>query len=160
MKSPRVLVLGGQGYVGSALTAYLRTAGLDSESIDVGWRGIPGSAPNRRRRYQSLSADELAEFGSIILLAGHSSVGACNQEPRKAFANNVAGFAQLVHKLRGQKLVFASSISVYVNTVARAAVESHLLPAPVSYYDLHKQMIEQYAALAYPNSYALRFGTV
>jgi nucleoside-diphosphate-sugar epimerase len=30
----------------------------------------------------------------------------------------------------------------------------------VSCYDFHKQTIERYAALTYPNSYALRFGTV
>ena len=40
------------------------------------------------------------------------------------------------------------------------ADESRELPAPVSYYDLHKQAIEHYARLAYGNAYALRFGSL
>src|SRR5262249_45203428 len=73
---------------------------------------------------------------------------------------NVAGFVDLVHKLRGQKLIFASSISVYVNSNNCLASENDPLPDAVSLYDLHKQMIERYAAIEYPNHYALRFGTV
>jgi nucleoside-diphosphate-sugar epimerase len=160
MKAIPVLLLGGQGYVGSALAVHLQRAGVPVRSVDLGLRGTPGRPFNECRPYQSLTADELAAFGSVVLLAGHSSVGACEQSPEEAFANNVAGFVDLVHKLRGQKLLFASSISVYVSTHGRAASESEPLPEPVCYYDLHKQLIERYATLAYPNSYALRFGTV
>jgi nucleoside-diphosphate-sugar epimerase len=69
-------------------------------------------------------------------------------------------FVDLVHKLHNQKLIFASSISVYVDTHGRQAKEIDPLPEPVSYYDFHKQTIERYAALAYPNSFAIRLGTV
>jgi nucleoside-diphosphate-sugar epimerase len=158
--APAVLILGGQGYIGSALTDYLQDAGLTVCSVDVAAVGGSGTVPNRRRRYQELTAEDLSEFGSVVVLAGHSSVAACDREPVASFANNVAGFVELVHKLRGQKLIYASSISVYINTGVRPAEESDTLPAPVSSYDLHKQTIERYAALAYPYSYGLRFGTV
>jgi nucleoside-diphosphate-sugar epimerase len=102
----------------------------------------------------------LSEFDSIILLAGHSSVPACDRFPTQSFFNNVSGFVDLIHKLRGQKLIFASSISIYVSSADYLAKECDPFPEAVSYYDLHKQMIERYATLAYPNSYALRFGTV
>jgi len=160
MTATPVLILGGQGYVGSALAGHLQRAGVPVRSVDLGLRGTPGPAPNECRPYQSLTADELGAFGSVVLLAGHSSVGACDCAPEEAFTNNVAGFVGLVHKLRGQQLLFASSISVYVRTHGRAAAEGEPLPEPVCYYDLHKQLIERYAALAYPSSYALRFGTV
>lgn len=159
MSHPAVLILGGQGYVGSAVAAHLMAAGFDVRSVDPGLRGTPGPAPNDPRRYQELTAGELATAGAVILLGGHSTVTACAQEPDDAFANNVAGFVGLVHKLRGQKLVYASSISVYVRT-DRAATEDDPVPEPVAVYDLHKQTIERYAKLAYPNIYGLRFGTV
>lgn len=154
-----VLLLGGQGYVGTALSAHLLATGFHVRSVDPGYRGMPGPALNDRRCYQDLSVEELDEFDTIILLAGHSTVGACVAEPAGAFANNVAGFVDLVHKLRGQRLIYASSISVYVRT-ADEADEGSPLPAPAAIYDFHKQEIERYARFAYPNSYGLRFGTV
>jgi nucleoside-diphosphate-sugar epimerase len=128
--------------------------------VDSGLRGNPGLVAGQQQRYQDLTAEFLRGFGSIIHLAGHNSVVACDRWPTEAFANNVAGFVDLVHKLSGQKLVFASSISIYVNTAGRQAAETDPLPDPVSFYDLHKQLIERYARVAYPNSYGLRFGTV
>jgi nucleoside-diphosphate-sugar epimerase len=160
MPSRPVLILGGQGYVGAALAAHLQQSGVSVQSIDLGLRGEPGPAPNVRRAYQELTAGELDAFDAVVLLAGHSSVSACDRAPAEAFANNVGGFVDLVHKLRGQKLVFASSISVFVDTGGRAAREGDPLPEAASFYDLHKQQVERYAALAYRNGYALRFGTV
>lgn len=153
-----VLILGAGGYVGSALAAYLRGRGWAVAGVDSGLR--PGADTQPPRDYRDLTADELAPFGGVVLLAGHSSVAACDRDPAGAFANNVCGFVDLVSRLRGQKLLFASSISVYVRTPGGPATEDTPLPAPVSHYDLHKQAIEHHARLAYPNSYALRFGTV
>lgn len=149
-----VLILGGQGYLGSRLAAWLGAAGVTARTMDVS----AGAA--LQGRYQDLSSAELAEYGSVILLAGHSSVPACDRDPVEAFSNNVSGFVDLVHKLRTQKLLFASSVSVYVDTRGRAAAETDPLPEPVSYYDLHKQTIEKYAAVAYGNWYALRLATL
>ena len=67
------------------------------------------------------SAEELADFDAIILLAGHSSVGSCEQALSESFANHVSGFVDLVHKLRGQNLLFASRISVDVRVVAEGS---------------------------------------
>ncbi len=160
MSSEPVLILGGQGYVGSALAAHLVAAGFDVRSVDLRVDASPGSAPNEPKRYQDLTADELAEFGTVVVLAGHSTVSACAADPVVAFANNVSGFVDLVHKLRGQKLIYASSISVFVRTPNRPGSEDDLLPEPAAAYDLHKQSIERYARFAYPASYGLRFGTV
>jgi nucleoside-diphosphate-sugar epimerase len=159
MRADAVLILGAGGYIGSALVRFLRGGqNFAVTGVDNGLR--PGPAPDLRRDYRDLTADDLAAFDSGVLMAGHSSVAACDRDPEAAFGNNVAGFVDLVHKLRGQKLIFASSASVYVRTNGRAAAEDEPLPEPVSYYDMHKRAIEQYAAVAYPNGYALRFGTV
>jgi nucleoside-diphosphate-sugar epimerase len=155
-----VLILGAGGYIGSALAAYLRGRGFAVTGIDNGLRNGPGTGPQPPRSFRSLTPDELAPFGGIVLLAGHSSVAACEREPQAAFANNVTAFVELLPKLRGQKLLFASSISIYVRTPAGPASERLPLPPPVSHYDLHKQVIEQYARIAYPNYFALRLGTL
>lgn len=160
MRSPAVLVLGGHGYIGSALVAHLESAGLIVQSVDLDRRGNPGAIAGEKKAYQDLAKDELEQFESVVLLAGHSSVADCDRWPANAFANNVSGFVELVHKLKDQKLIFASSISVYVNTDDRLAAEGEPLPEAVCLYDHHKQLIERYAALAYPHYYALRFGTV
>ena len=160
MKMAPVLILGGQGYIGSALGQYLQSVAVPVCSVDLCLRGSHGAVPNLCKPYQDLTSTELAEYGVIVLLAGHSSVAACDKSPAEAFANNVTGFVELVHKLSGQKLVYASSISVYVRTDGRLATEAERLPEPVSAYDLHKQTIERYAALAYPNGFGLRLGTV
>jgi nucleoside-diphosphate-sugar epimerase len=160
MSLPAVLVLGGHGYIGSALVTYLTDRGFPLQSVDLGLRGNPGRLPGLKAPYQELTARDLEAFDSVVLLAGHSSVAACDRSPVEAFGNNVAAFAGLVHKLKKQKLIYASSISIYIDTQGRLASEEDDLPEAVSYYDCHKQLIERYAEVAYPNSYGLRFGTV
>lgn len=160
MRSPSILILGGQGYVGSALTVHLRGAGFPVSVVDLGVRGTPLPLGNRRLAYQELTSQDLAAFDTVVLLAGHASVTACDRAPAEAFHNNVSAFTDLVHKLHGQQLIFASSISVYVDTHGFPASEEEPLAAPASYYDWHKQAIERYAQVAYPSAVALRFGTV
>jgi nucleoside-diphosphate-sugar epimerase len=154
------MILGSQGYVGSALVTSLAAAGVAVIGVDVGPPTGPGPDTWLRKPFQDLTAEELAACGSVVLVAGHSSVAACEGAPAEAFTNNVAGFVRLVEKLRGQKLVFASTVSVYVHTAGRLAREADPLPEPVCHYDFHKQTIERFARLAYRNSFALRFGTV
>jgi nucleoside-diphosphate-sugar epimerase len=160
MDSNAVLILGGNGYLGSALARHLRTQGLRVVALDNGHRDGPVEPLCQRRDFRDLTAAELKEFGGLVLLAGYSSVAACDSQPCAAFAGNVSAFVDFVHKLQGQKLIFASSSSIYIDTGGKLADESASLPAPVSYYDLHKQLIEHYARIAYPNHFALRFGTV
>jgi nucleoside-diphosphate-sugar epimerase len=160
MTAPAVLILGGQGYLGASVGAHLRRVAIPACLIDTRPPDGPAGGSWRCQRFQDLTAEELSAFDSVVLLAGHSSVAACDRSPAEAFANNVTAFVDLVHKLRGQKLIFASTISVYVDTGGRLATESDPLPDPVSYYDFHKQELERYARLAYPSSYALRLGTV
>src|SRR5262249_29835026 len=144
----------------SAVVAHLRSAGFAVTVVDSGPQG--GSSPaNLPCDYRDLSADELAAYCAVVLLAGHGSVVTCERDPPAAFANNVGGFVELVHKLRGQKFLFASTGSVYVQTGGRPAIEAAPLPPAACYYDLHKRQIEEYARLAYPGRhYALRLGTV
>ena len=124
MQPPAVLILGGQGYIGSALALHLEACGLTVQLCDAAHRGRPLALTTWQRPYQELTAADLQAFASIVLLAGHCSVAACDREPAAAFANNVQGFVELVHKLHGQKLIYASTISLYVQTHGRLAQEA------------------------------------
>ena len=94
MRSESILVIGSRGYVGSALVAQLiahRVIGLDCGN----------SVADAPRRFETLSADELAAHGAIILVAGHCrSPAACAASPAASFANNVDSFVDLVQAAR------------------------------------------------------------
>lgn len=152
-----ILILGGRGYVGAALAVSLTAAGCHVGCID----SAPGPEVGPGRSYQNLTATELKYWDTLLVLAGHSSVRACADAPDAAYANNVLAFQDLLGKLSGQRLLFASSASVYGSTEGRLAAETEILPPPLAAYDAQKQEIERLATALYPErSYALRFGTV
>lgn len=145
----RTLILGGCGYLGSRLYFHL---GGDKrvDSVDLEWRGKPEGIVNAKRDYRGLTKAELEPYDVVILLAGHSTVPACDKEPRAAFENNVSGFIRLCGKLRpDQKFIYASSAVVAAGVTANPTT-----------YDLTKQWIEEWARQHMPNSWGLRFGTV
>lgn len=155
-----ILLIGGAGYIGSELRRHLTERGLQADTVDLGWFG-PGDSGNLSQDYATLDRNLLRRYDTLVLLAGHSSVAMCRREPDRALANNVSNFASLVAKLDGQRLIYASSISVYgADAAAREFTEDAPLPAPVSHYDFHKQAIDHCARLSGARCYGLRFGTV
>jgi len=44
----KVLILGGAGHVGSALLTHLLARGVQTESVDLGLRGVPPELTTRR----------------------------------------------------------------------------------------------------------------
>ena len=142
------LILGSEGYIGSALTHYLKGK---ITGIDI-LNGVD---------YCSLEKDYISSFKNIILLAGNSSVGSCNCEPHYSLNNNVVKFIKLIDKIStSQKLIYASSSSVYGNTNGAIATEESNTFIPINYYDLTKYTIDCYAKLSSVEYYGLRFGTV
>lgn len=137
----RIIITGGCGYIGSALAVHLQAAGHDVMTLDrVGPADFPVD-------YREFGAMDYAKFDAIIHLAGHSSVAACAAEPLQAVQNNLTSFIKWTRKLHGQKLLWASSSSV-LSTASR------------NIYDATKRAAEAIIPEIYPNSYALRFGTV
>ena len=144
----KILLLGGTGYCGSALDRHLTLAGHDVVSVDLEMRGNGGNEDNIKMDYADLSQSILSEYPVIILLAAHSTVARCLDDPMGAIENNVVNPAFLLTKLEGQKFIYASSGSVtYGQTFT-------------SIYDVTKRGFDKIAAKLYPEAIGLRLGTV
>lgn len=159
----RILIIGGCGYIGSELGLYLKGKSRISivESIDLEWFGNYGIIPNIKSDFNKLDKDVLRDFDVIILLAGHSSVGMCQDNLNGAFQNNLANFISLIQKIGRQQFIYASSSSVYGNINRNLMTEAHEEYAAANFYDFSKYEIDTYMKLyGKLEYYGLRFGTV
>lgn len=157
-----VLVIGGCGYVGSALVPHLRAIGHAVSTIDLEWFG--GAAGNIALDY----GGEWLQGGedAVILLAGHSSVGMCRGRSADAYRNNVLNFERLVEQIPARvPVLYASSISVYEGCLQRhvhdEACDTFRFREA---YDFTKGVLDHAAAALQDSRFGplvgLRFGTV
>jgi len=160
MDSKSVLIIGGNGYIGSRLM-YELSAEYDITSIDIGWYGLES---NISIDYRDLTSTWLSKFEFVILLAGHSSVNMCNGELSASWQNNVNNFIDLIGKLTNdQVLIYASTGSVYNSLSKLNNEESTLRLNPANNYDLTKYVLDinaQNFIHAGKKIIGFRFGTV
>ena len=76
------------------------------------------------------------------------------------FNNNVRNFIDLLEKLGKQKLIYASSSSVYGSVGGKTVNEKYFGFEPYNQYDISKHTADLYAQKSDVEYYALRFGTV
>lgn len=155
----RALLLGGSGYLGSAVHAYLKGSAWTADTLDLEWFGSPAGVQSSVRDYATLTRAELAEYSAVILFAAHASVLMCARDREAAFTNNVANFVELLGKLDGQRFVYASSARVYGAEPGVEASEVEDRFQAATYYDLMKCEIDHYARLSDVDYYGLRLGT-
>lgn len=157
----KVLIIGGCGYIGSALYTYLNNKNHSVESVDLELFGNP-NIKNFRINFKDLSKEYLSQFTDIVLLAGHSSVKMCEENMLGAFKNNVEYFIELLLKINpNQKFIYASSSSVYGNVNRNVVTEECQEYVAGSFYDLSKAEIDHYCKIFdHIEYYGLRFGTV
>jgi nucleoside-diphosphate-sugar epimerase len=182
----KILIIGGTGYIGSALYPFLKdqeisignfdpedyyelndpniySSKYDVDTVDLEWFGNFVNPNNFILDYKDLTPEFLAKYDVVILLAGHSSVPmANNSDPNSTFKNNVDNFIVLLAKLRkGQKFIYAGSSSVYNGIPDDNVTEDYLLLNPANTYDMTKQDLDRYIKL-FPEIefYGLRFATV
>ena len=157
----KVLILGGNGYIGSRLRQVLREHHF-VKSNDCCWFAYDETSD--RRDYHKLTKEELAEFEVIVVLAGHSSVPSCRGELPGPWLNNVTNFTDLLDKTDDQLIIYASSASVYGNSApGEQHKETNTHFTPVNNYDVTKYALDQQATIANLRGkrvIGLRFGTV
>lgn len=157
-----VLVIGGAGYIGSRLRIELSKS-YTVDSVDCCWYTYDETS--RRTDYANLTTGDLEKYDVVVLVAGHSSVASCQGTIMDPWLNNVTNFAELLKKLTGQTLIYASSASVYGNSTPGELHRESSRKAfiPVNNYDITKYSLDLEAIKAIDNGLdivGLRFGTV
>lgn len=142
--SNNILVIGGRGYIGSAILQHIRADIIDLE----------------KPSHWKTSDWDVGEYDTIILLAGHSSMPMGRDDPDGAWQNNVVNFKRLLDGLRDdQRLIYMSSASVY-NGIKAHPDETCVEFRPLNMYDLSKYTIDQLAIQANKHTYGIRLCTV
>ena len=147
----RTLIIGSGGYIGSRLMKEMQATGVDINWFKKGKEDVD---------FKDLTRDYYSEFDNIILLAGHSSVKMSEGGLNSCFNNNVRNFIDLLEKLDKQKLIYASSSSVYGSVGGKTVNEKYFGFEPYNQYDISKHVADLYAQKSDVEYYALRFGTV
>lgn len=147
----KILLIGGNGYIGSKLQEV-----LDVDVIDTNWFNDNDTGQD----FSELTYRDYLEYDTIILLAGHSSVKMSEGNLNSCFNNNVRNFIDLLEKLDNQKLIYASSSSVYGSVGGKTVNEKYFGFEPYNQYDISKHVADLYAQKSDVEYYALRFGTV
>lgn len=156
----KILILGGNGYVGSALYAALTDH--DVVSWDLCMWG-PNLGYSVQADVHDITSCDVASFDMIIMLSAHSSVGMCKQDPAGAILNNVVNTQHVVSLLRpDQKFIYASSTGIY-GKQTESCLESDASYQHMNWYDITKQTVDTHMQqLIKQNRWimGLRFGTV
>ena len=126
----KVLIIGGNGYIGTRLYEYLSIdeenmpTDKDIDIIDTCWFGkvIEDTIVED---YRNMTSEFFSKYDTIILLAGHSSVKMSEGNLNSCFNNNVRNFIDLIEKLDGQRLIYASSSSVYGSVGGKTVNEKY-----------------------------------
>jgi len=152
-----ILLLGGSGYIGSKfISTYKDTYNITSIDLNL----FHESKESQQKNYKDVS---LENYDVILCLAGHSSVQMCEYSSGRSWVNNVDYFRELCDNLSNQKLIYASSASVYGSGSAMSSENSPINFNPVCHYDLQKITIDMIANKYIKegkNIVGLRFGTV
>lgn len=163
----KILVVGGAGYVGSALIPALLERGYETDVIDLKWFGVhlPAAVSVVDKDILRCQVDDLAGYEQVIFLAGLSNDPMAEFDPAMNFVANAAVPSYLAYlaKLAGvRRVIYASSCSVYGYTVNELYDED--APATSSYpYGISKLQGEQGVLQMADDTFsaiALRKGTI
>jgi nucleoside-diphosphate-sugar epimerase len=136
----RVLVTGGTGYIGTRLVASLRAAGDDVTVL----RRSNGQLPDLDGWTRALDG-----IDAVVHLAAQTSAYVSDRDPvADAQANVLPVLALLEACARGatRTVVLAGTATVF-GLPAQVPVADDAVARPVTVYDLHKRLAEQYLDL-------------
>lgn len=153
---PRVLIVGGAGYIGSCCAAVLRENGWQTgvyDDLSTGHReAVDGTLHVGDIRDRATLAGVLRDGGydAVMHFAAKSLVGESTRHPLRYFDVNVGGTTALLEAMADagvKTLVFSSTCAIYGNPQRLPLDEEHPR-APVSPYGESKEMVERILAAA------------
>jgi nucleoside-diphosphate-sugar epimerase len=146
----KVLIIGGGGYIGSALVPRLVERGYEVVVADLFWFGnhLPSDVPLLRVDANTMKEEDLRGYEQVIFLAGLSNDPMAEFSPALNFQENGATPAYMawIAKRAGvRRFIYGGTCSVYGYTVNELYNEDQ--PARSSYpYGISK-LIGEYGAL-------------
>jgi nucleoside-diphosphate-sugar epimerase len=153
----KVLIVGGCGYIGSALFTKFRTK-YSITTVDLEWFGNYINPNNLKSDFDDLDVNFIDEYDVVVLVAANSSVQLC-KDLFDTMDNNVVKFMNLVKKIKKQKFIYASSSCVYTTSGKEQKTEADLLE-PLDGLTITKTTIDHFMPLTNVEYYGLRFGSV
>jgi UDP-glucose 4-epimerase len=157
VKARRAVVTGGAGFVGSHLVDRLLGDGWQVQVIDDLSTGVAGNlAPTVRLEPIDIADGDVEQVmrawrpQAVYHLAAQASLPASLRNPLRDLTVNVIGthrVAEAARRANAARLVFVSSGGAIYGESVRAATE-RTMPAPASYYGVHKLAAEGHVALA------------
>jgi nucleoside-diphosphate-sugar epimerase len=145
----RVLVTGSSGYIGAVMVPYLRAAGHEVATFDLGlYTDAPftaGTPPADHRDIRTATVGDLEGFDAVVHLAALSNDPLGNLSPDLTYdINHVAtvAFATRAKEAGVERFLFASSCSLY-GAAGSSNVSEDAPFAPVSPYGHAKVLVEQ-----------------
>lgn len=152
--APKILVVGGAGYIGSCCAADLREAGWETAAYDDLSTGHAEAVQGElfrgdirdRARLEAVLRE--GRFDAVMHFAAKSLVGESTAHPLRYYDVNTGGTASLLEAMAGAgvtRLVFSSTCAIYGDPVYLPLDEEHPR-APVSPYGDSKEMVERMLA--------------
>lgn len=180
-----ILITGGAGFIGSSLADNLLSEGdniivvdnfNDYYDVKIKWQNISANMNNHNYKLYVTDIENKEELRKVfannsidvvVHLAGRAGVRPSLENPESYVNSNILGSVHLLELMKEykiNKLVFASSSSVYGNCKADMFSEDLKVVEPISPYAASKSSDEQfcytYHALYGINIVCLRFFTV
>lgn len=156
----KILIIGGNGYIGSRLYEYLLNLDYNVDNLDLVWFGkLFGETIEKD--YKLLTINEIEKYTHIVLLAAHSSVSMCVDNFYSCYLNNCSNFINLIEKINNnQTLIYSTTCAVYGFNNSLVNEKDQIQDA-LNFYDFTKISMEKIANL-FPNKklIGLRFGSV
>lgn len=167
---PKILVIGGAGYIGSHVVKELLDGGYEALVFDDMSTGqevnlfheagfIKGNILDRK----ALDAAMSQNIDAVIHLAAKKAVGESMENPQKYALNNLNGSVNILNSMADngiKHLVFSSSAAVYGMPIYTPVDERHPLN-PINFYGYTKvtmeSLMEWYSRLKDFNYIALRY---
>lgn len=150
----KILVTGGAGYIGSAVTAALLALGHEVTVFDDFSTGQKGKVPSGARLVEGSITDAATvtavckdgAFGAVFHFAAKKAVGESEANPTLYFATNVVGSQNLLAAMIAAKipqLIFSSTAAVYDPAYTTLPVTEETPLGPVSVYGSTKLLVEE-----------------
>jgi UDP-glucose 4-epimerase len=161
---PKILVLGGAGYVGSHMVRTLRSVGYLPLVIDDLSGGFANSIKEADLIIGSIADQNFLRsvfsshsFSAVMHFASHISVGESVNHPGKYYSNNLIssiGLLDVMREFQVNKIIFSSTAAVYGNPLYSPIDEKHPTK-PINPYGRTKLMVED-VLKDYELAYGLR----